>query len=156
MAWVSIMVCLAALSASLVVGARANAKDGEPATKSAPGVVSTVLGELVHPKANLPSDAKIALGKQLYWDKRMSLDNTVACVTCHDPKKGWSNGDQFATGVGGKKGGRNSPSVLNSAFYKLQFWDGRAAPRTIGRTKSPICSIRVTPASSGLRWSAII
>lgn len=99
------------------------------------------LPPVVHPKDNATSPEKVALGKQLYFDPRLSADNTVSCASCHDPKKGWSNGEQFATGVGGKKGGRNSPSVLNSAYYTVQFWDGRAGTleiQALGPIANPI------------------
>jgi cytochrome c peroxidase len=94
-----------------------------------------------HPDDNPPSEAKIALGKQLYFDPRLSRDNTVSCASCHDPAKGWSNGAQFATGVGGEVGGRNSPTVINSAYNKLQFWDGRAPTlehQALGPIQNPI------------------
>ena len=94
-----------------------------------------------HPKDNLPTEEKIALGKQLYFDGRLSADNKVACASCHDPAKGFSNGDQFATGVEGKKGGRNSPTVINAALQKFQFWDGRAKSleeQALGPIQNPI------------------
>ena len=94
-----------------------------------------------HPKDNLPTPEKIALGKQLYFDGRLSADNKVSCASCHDPAKGFSNGDQFATGVEGKKGGRNSPTVINTAYQKLQFWDGRAKTleeQALGPIQNPI------------------
>lgn len=79
------------------------------------------------PGDNFPTLAKIELGRKLYFDKRLSLDNTVSCATCHNPKFGFSDGKKVAEGVQGKKGARNSPTVLNAAFYDEQFWDGRAA-----------------------------
>jgi cytochrome c peroxidase len=94
-----------------------------------------------HPKDNPPTPEKIALGKQLYFDPRLSADDTISCASCHDPKKGWSNAEQFATGVGGKKGGRNAPSVINSAYYTFQFWDGRAKTleeQALGPIQNPI------------------
>lgn len=99
------------------------------------------LPPVVWPKDNLPTSEKIALGKQLYFDGRLSSDNRVSCATCHDPQKGFSNGEQFATGVGGAKGGRNSPTVINSAYYRQQFWDGRAASleeQAVGPIQNPI------------------
>lgn len=99
------------------------------------------LPPVVHPADNPPSPEKIALGKQLYFDPRLSADDTISCASCHDPAKGWSNGEQFATGVGGLKGGRNSPTVINSAYYKLQFWDGRAKTledQALGPIQNPI------------------
>ena len=79
------------------------------------------------PKENLGSAAKVALGKQLYFDPRLSKDRSVSCNSCHDVNKGGVDGLQFSKGVGGQLGGRNSPTVLNSAFLSVQFWDGRAA-----------------------------
>jgi len=94
-----------------------------------------------HPKDNPPTPEKIALGKQLYFDGRLSSDGKVSCATCHDPAKGFSNGDQFATGIEGKKGGRNSPTVINTAYQAFQFWDGRAGTleeQALGPIQNPI------------------
>ncbi len=99
------------------------------------------LPPIVYPKDNPPSEEKIALGKQLFFDGRLSADNKVACATCHDPAKGFSNGEQFATGVEGKKGGRNSPTVINTALQQFQFWDGRAKSleqQALGPIQNPI------------------
>jgi cytochrome c peroxidase len=97
--------------------------------------------QMPHPKENPSTPEKIALGKQLYFDGRLSADNKVSCASCHDPAKGFSNGEQFATGVEGKKGGRNSPTVINSGFQKYQFWDGRAGSledQALGPIQNPI------------------
>lgn len=99
------------------------------------------LPPVTHPKDNPSTPEKIALGKQLYFDPRLSSDNKVSCATCHDPAKGFSNGEQFATGIEGKKGGRNSPTVINSAYQKFQFWDGRAKTleeQALGPIQNPI------------------
>lgn len=99
------------------------------------------LGKIEHPKENPSTPEKITLGKQLYFDPRLSADDTISCASCHDPSKGWSNGEQFATGVGGKKGGRNSPTVINSVYYRFQFWDGRAGTleeQALGPIQNPI------------------
>jgi cytochrome c peroxidase len=96
---------------------------------------------VAHPDDNPSSPEKIALGKQLYFDRRLSRDNSISCASCHDPAKGFSNGEQFATGVGQKVGGRNSPTVINSAFQKFQFWDGRAGTleeQALGPMQNPI------------------
>jgi len=78
------------------------------------------------PAENPQSSLKILLGKQLYFDTRLSKDNTISCATCHDPAKGWSDAGPTSTGINGQKGGRRSPPVSNSAYAPLQFWDGRA------------------------------
>jgi cytochrome c peroxidase len=93
------------------------------------------------PADNQPTAAKIELGKQLFFDSRLSKDNTISCASCHDPKKGFSNGAAFATGVGGAVGGRSAPSVINSAYYLQQFWDGRAKSledQALGPIENPI------------------
>jgi cytochrome c peroxidase len=71
--------------------------------------------------------AKVALGDKLFHDVRLSKDNTVACATCHDLKKGGTDQLPFSKGVGGAVGGINAPTVFNSGFQFIQFWDGRAA-----------------------------
>ena len=78
------------------------------------------------PGDNPVTDAKVALGKTLYFDKRLSRDATVSCATCHDPSKGWTDQAPVSTGIRGQKGTRSAPTVLNAAYMELQFWDGRA------------------------------
>lgn len=93
------------------------------------------------PADNPMTAEKVALGKQLYFDPRLSCDETVSCASCHDPKKGWSNGDQFATGVRSQIGGRSSPTIINAAYSELQFWDGRAhllEGQALGPIQNPI------------------
>lgn len=92
-------------------------------------------------KSNPQTPEKVELGKQLYFDKRLSSDNTVSCASCHDPAKGWSNGEATAEGVGGQRGGRSAPTILNSAYHRFQFWDGRAATledQALGPIANPI------------------
>jgi len=93
------------------------------------------------PKDNPLTKAKIELGKQLYFDTRMSGDNTISCASCHDPNKGWSNGAEFATGVRGQVGGRSAPTIINSGYQYFQFWDGRAEHvegQALGPIQNPI------------------
>lgn len=79
------------------------------------------------PTDNPITPAKVALGKQLYFDPRLSKDGTVSCNSCHDLTAGGADNKPVSTGVGGAQGSRNSPTVWNSAFHNAQFWDGRAA-----------------------------
>jgi cytochrome c peroxidase len=79
------------------------------------------------PVDNPPTADTIALGRVLYFDKKLSGDDSVACASCHRPDKGFTDNLQFSVGVGGKFGGRNAPTVLNAAYNPEQFWDGRAA-----------------------------
>src|SRR5687767_6918420 len=69
---------------------------------------------------------KVALGRKLFFDKRLSLDRSLACATCHDPAKAFSDGRALARGIGGAEGLRNSPAILNRGYGSSFFWDGRA------------------------------
>jgi cytochrome c peroxidase len=78
------------------------------------------------PSNNPYSAAKAELGRYLYFDTRLSADNTVSCATCHDPKFAFTDGAAVSTGIKGQKGGRSAPTVINRAYALSQFWDGRA------------------------------
>ncbi|MBA3313831.1 MAG: c-type cytochrome [Planctomycetaceae bacterium] len=109
--------------------------------QEAENAIPKSLGTFKHPEDNLSDPRKIALGKQLYFDPRLSADKTVSCATCHDPKHGWSDGRATSAGVGGQVGGRNAPTVINSAFHRFHFWDGRAATleeQALGPIANPI------------------
>lgn len=104
----------------------ANAQ-GKPA-KDAP-FIKIPLGlseDLKIPADNPLTPEKVLLGHMLYFDKRLSADGKISCATCHDPQKGWSDGNPVSTGIKGQKGTRNAPTVINSTYMALQFWDGRA------------------------------
>jgi cytochrome c peroxidase len=89
------------------------------------------------PPDNPQTSLKVQLGKMLYFDTRLSKDNTISCATCHDPALGWSDKGPTSSGIGGQKGGRRSPPVSNAAYLPLQFWDGRA-PSLEEQAKGPI------------------
>ena len=71
--------------------------------------------------------AKIELGRQLYFDPRLSRDHSVSCASCHDPDHGYANDTRFGIGVAGQVGVRNAPPAYNRILSQRQFWDGRAA-----------------------------
>jgi cytochrome c peroxidase len=77
------------------------------------------------PADNPQSPEKIALGLQLFFDGRLSADGTVACSTCHDPARAFTDGRPTSIGIRGGVGQRNAPTILNALFNKTQFWDGR-------------------------------
>jgi cytochrome c peroxidase len=77
------------------------------------------------PADNPQAPEKIALGQKLFFDGRLSVDGTVACSTCHDPARAFTDGRPVSIGVKGRAGQRNSPTVLNALYNKTQFWDGR-------------------------------
>src|SRR6202035_1117545 len=76
------------------------------------------------PADNLQTPEKIALGEELFLDGRLSVDGTVACSTCHDPARAFTDGRPVSIGVKGRVGQRNAPTVLNAFYNKTQFWDG--------------------------------
>ena len=78
------------------------------------------------PADNPTTDAKVTLGKMLFMDPRFSSTGTVSCNSCHNVMEGGDDSRTFSMGVHGKTGGRNAPTVWNSAFHSVQFWDGRA------------------------------
>lgn len=98
-------------------------------------------GQITGIDANPMTRAKIELGRQLYFDKRLSSDSTVSCASCHDPKFGYAFNTQFGVGIDGQKGGRNSPVAYNRILSGPQFWDGRAESleaQAVGPIANPI------------------
>jgi cytochrome c peroxidase len=99
------------------------------------GNLPAVAAPLNNPQTSL----KILLGKQLYFDTRLSKDNTISCATCHNPAMGWSDAGPTSIGIKGQKGGRRAPPVSNAAYAPLQFWDGRA-PNLEEQAKGPVAN----------------
>ena len=91
----------------------------------------------IYPQDNPWSQEKEDLGKLLYYDPRLSGDNSISCASCHHPDKGWSDGQPRAIGFGGKELGRHSPTIINSGYFEVQMWDGRA-PTLEAQAKGPI------------------
>lgn len=83
-------------------------------------------GEIKGLEENPLTRAKIELGRQLFFDPRLSVDNSISCASCHDPDFAYGKDTQFGVGVGGKTGNRNSPVAFNRILSDAQFWDGRA------------------------------
>lgn len=77
------------------------------------------------PRNNPMTSAKIELGRKLFFDARLSADGRISCASCHDPKLAFTDGRAVAEGIAGRRGARNSPSLLNAMFNTGQFWDGR-------------------------------
>jgi cytochrome c peroxidase len=80
-----------------------------------------------HPLGNPGTPARIALGRRLFFDSLLSRDGRVSCATCHEPDKAFSDGRRVATGIEGRAGTRNVPSLVNVGHGGPLFWDGRAA-----------------------------
>jgi cytochrome c peroxidase len=78
------------------------------------------------PEDNALTPQRIALGRKLYFDKRLSKDGTVACATCHDVTRGFTDQLAGSKGIGGQTGKRNAPTTLNVVLLQILFWDGRS------------------------------
>ena len=90
-----------------------------------PSLQHWVLPEVPFPADNEPTSARVALGKMLFFDPRLSADGNMSCATCHNPLFGWSDGLPTARGFRGLALPRATPTVVNTAFNGLQMWDGR-------------------------------
>ena len=92
-----------------------------------PPKVPLGLPDVLWPEDNPYTPEKAELGRLLYFDPRLSSDQTVSCASCHSPKHAYGDGAAVSTGIKGQKGGRSAPTVINRAYSTSQFWDGRAA-----------------------------
>jgi cytochrome c peroxidase len=79
------------------------------------------------PEDNPVTSEKVALGRRLFHDPRLSRDGRVACVSCHNPRRAFSTPQAQAIGVFNRKGRRNAPALINRAWGRAFFWDGRVA-----------------------------
>ena len=106
-----------------------------------PNLALGQLPKMPIPAQNLQTEAKVELGRMLFFDPRLSKDNTISCASCHVPAAGFADPRQFSLGMGGQQGGRNAPTVLNTGYQTLQFWDGRAGSleeQALGPVQNPI------------------
>jgi cytochrome c peroxidase len=123
----------ALLSALLVAPLAAQAQElteSQKATYARPATIP-------FPKDNPYTVEKAALGKMLFFDTRLSRDKNLSCASCHSPSFGWEVPFDKAIGAGGKPLGRHAPTVLNQAWSKNLFWDGRA-PTLEAQARGPI------------------
>ena len=131
----------ALLIPSLAMAGSDSMKPAPPLTEASALWLGPVKLGILPPPAippNNPQEArKILLGKQLYFDTRLSSDNTISCATCHSPTMGWSDEGPTSKGIAGQMGGRRAPPASNSAYNPLQFWDGRS-PSLEDQAKGPI------------------
>lgn len=104
-------------------------------------VIISYLPPIIEPEDNITTFEKISLGKQLFFDKRLSANNTVSCSTCHDPMRGWTDNRRVPIGILNRRGTRNAPTIINSGQQSLQFWDGRARLLE-GQAILPLTNIR--------------
>jgi cytochrome c peroxidase len=100
-------------------------KLGLPAAGAVPAGVDQGFWRVFAPKPD--TAAQVALGRKLYFDPRLSADDSVSCATCHDVARGFADQRPVSEGIGGKLGRRNAPTTMNSALIEPLFWDGRSA-----------------------------
>jgi cytochrome c peroxidase len=115
--------------------------------------VPTLKGEPIHP---LPLQAtldpkKIELGRKLFFDRRLSGDNSMSCASCHSLAKGGTDHAKVATGIRGQQGPINSPTVYNAMYNIAQFWDGRAK-NLIEQAAGPVAN----PGEMGAEWGHVV
>ncbi len=93
----------------------------------------------VMPNSENDTPERIALGKKLFFEKRLSINDSQSCASCHRLKDGFAGVDNLSTSPGARKelGTRNSPTVLNAGWQDSQFWDGRAED-LVEQAKGPI------------------
>ncbi len=119
----------------------ANPDNHRPLEVSLPAGLDAGRANIFIPEDNPMTRAKIELGRQLYFDTRLSSDHSISCASCHDPLMGYAADTQFGVGVGGQEGGRNSPIAYNRILSHAQFWDGRAdslEAQAVGPIANPI------------------
>jgi cytochrome c peroxidase len=103
--------------------------------------LSQGVGQITGLEENPLTRAKIELGRQLYFDTRLSADSTISCASCHDPSMGYSANTKTGVGIRGQEGGRNSPVSFNRILSGSQFWDGRVdslEAQAVGPIANPI------------------
>jgi cytochrome c peroxidase len=103
----------------------------------APRAFDPVIYAAYEPDDNALTAERVALGRKLYFDKRLSADGTVSCATCHDVTRGFTDQLPGSLGIGGQVGKRNAPTVLNTALLQTMFWDGRS-PSLDHQARQPI------------------
>ena len=120
------LLAAAAVAASFALaGAQATSPLAEPKSEKQAGFPAALYSWVIPPD-NPQTPAKIALGKALFFDDRLSADDKISCDHCHAPAKGFTDQLPTSMGIRAQFGQRNAPSVLNAAFNVAQFWDGRA------------------------------
>ena len=140
--WLAFLACLAVLMILMIITYASAANTSSTTTAPQPPIPKA--GPSAQPRSpqqlGLPADQtqavippdnpqtpeKIALGQKLFFDGRLSADGTVACASWHNPERAFTDGMPTSTGIHGRVGQRNAPTILNALYNKTQFWDGRA------------------------------
>src|SRR4051812_5477018 len=118
-----LLLCLAAIGCRSLEPAASLTPRGQRITIELP----LGLPPLPIPSENPPTVETVALGRQLFYDPVLSRDDTISCASCHQPDAQFADRRKVSSGVGGQLGKRHAPTIVNSAYLPLLFWDGRAA-----------------------------
>lgn len=129
-----------------LMGAATPKQDGQaPAPSGEQFMLPELLGledaNTFVPKENPLTAKKVELGRFLFFDKRLSKNNTIACASCHIPAMAFTDGQPVSTGINRLQGGRSAPASINRVFSTAQFWDGRGATledQSVGPLVSPV------------------
>jgi cytochrome c peroxidase len=124
--WVALAAALAALGTSAVQLSGAVVGRGPDRPSAAVLAAFRRPDSVPHPRGDAPTAARLALGRALFFDPRVSRRGDVSCASCHVPALGWEDGRPTAVGTRGQVLGRHTPTVLNTAWSSAYFWDGRA------------------------------
>jgi cytochrome c peroxidase len=145
------LICIASISRGTSAGASVKRR-GSSFSRKIPTGIPPALWRKMIPRDNPMTAEKIRLGEALYFDKRLSVDETVSCATCHDPASAFTDHNPRASGVQNKPGMRSVPTVLNAMFSGTLFWDGRAGSLE-EQAKQPL----VNPAEMGMKdYDAVV
>jgi cytochrome c peroxidase len=104
---------------------------------SAPPQIDPTIWAFIVPRDNAVTPERVALGRKLYFDTRLSPDNTVACATCHDVSRGFTDQRPVSEGIRDQLGRRNAPTTMNALLMQTMFLDGRS-PNLEDQAKLPI------------------
>lgn len=102
-------------------------QEEKPAGHQVDSLTFPTIGEMKFPKDNAQTDEKVALGHKLFFEKKLSVDGSVSCYSCHQNKDGNGGADPIAIGAQEKKLTRHSPVIWNVGYLPVHYWDGRAA-----------------------------
>lgn len=121
------------------------------ATVDVPAYVTTYVGAMTHPADNPLTVEGIALGRRLFYDKMLSNNNTISCASCHKQANAFDDPRPFSKGTDGSLGGRNAMAVINLAYNKHLFWDGRRNTLE-GQAHDPVTN----PIEMAAKWPDVV
>lgn len=124
--------------------------DAKPYDFKLPAWVSMNLGPLPEPADNPATVAGVELGRRLFYDNRLSGNHTISCATCHTQSESFSDFRPFSPGIRGRTGSRNAMAIVNLAYAKSLFWDGRS-PSLEAQAHDPV----VDKVEMAAKWETV-